>query len=139
MNWQLLIPLLITTIVAILGWVIGHRMNVARDKIAKRRDLRLQYLIEAYRALENFGGRQPPFSANHVEALEKAVADIQLFGSQSQIELLNKAFTEKRKTGVADLNEIINELRSELRKELNLAELNRPVTWLRIDSKLQSK
>jgi hypothetical protein len=139
MNWQLLIPLLITTLVAILGWVIGHRMNVARDRIAKRRDLRLQYLIEAYRALENFAGRQPPFSTTHVEGIEKAVADIQLFGSQSQIDLLNKAFAEKRKTGGADLNEIINELRSELRKELDLPELNSPVTWLRFDSKMQSK
>jgi len=139
MNWQLLIPLLITTVVAILGWVIGHRMNVARDRIAKRRDLRLEYLIEAYRALENFAGRQPPFSSNHVEALEKAVADIQLFGSQSQVDLLNKAFEEKRETGGAGLNEIINELRAELRMELDLPELNSPVTWLRFDSKVKSE
>ena len=95
MNWQLLIPLLITTVVAILGWVIGHRMNVARDRIAKRRDLRLEYLIEAYRALENFAGRQPPFSSNHVEALEKAVADIQLFGSQLQQEYWSSGLDDK--------------------------------------------
>jgi len=137
MNWNLLIPLLITTAIAILGWIVGHRLNIARDRAAKHRDLRLQYLIEAYRSLENFAGRHPPFSSGHVEALEKAIADIQLFGSQSQIDSLNKVFTEKRITGEADLNEIINQIRADLRKELGLPKLTGLVTWLRIDSKLK--
>jgi hypothetical protein len=30
-NWQLLIPLLVTTVVAVSGWVVGQRLNAERD------------------------------------------------------------------------------------------------------------
>jgi hypothetical protein len=40
MNWQLLIPLLATTTVAILGWYVVHAMNARRDRNNKRGDVR---------------------------------------------------------------------------------------------------
>jgi len=133
MNGQLFLPLLITIVVAVGGWVAGHRLNVARDREAKHRELRLRYLLDAYRALENFAGWEPPFDKRHVEDLEKAVADIQLFGSQTQSDQLSRVFTEKAVQGESDLNVVINELRTALRKELDLPALQGNVTWLRID------
>jgi hypothetical protein len=47
MNWGLLLPLLITTSTAVGGWLVAHRMAAKRDQMNKRRDLRIQYLIDA--------------------------------------------------------------------------------------------
>ena len=55
MNWQLLIPLLITTVVAVVGWLIAHALAAARDRANKRREMRVAVLIEAYRALIGIG------------------------------------------------------------------------------------
>ena len=86
MNWSLLAPLLVTTVVAIFGWLVAHRLSAARDRANKRRDLRVQYLIDAYRKLENAGNRNTNTS-DYAAALELAVADIQLFGSPDQVKL----------------------------------------------------
>ena len=139
MNWELLIPLLITTCVAIGGWIVGHRLNIARDRESKHRDIRLKYLIEAYSGLENFVGRKPPFAADKVESLQKAIASIQLFGTESQIDLLERCFAEKRETGSGDLNPIIDKLRVDLRSELGLTKLCGHVTWVRFDRQMMEK
>ncbi len=57
MNLSLLLPLLITTTVAILGWYVVHRTAVSRDRANKRRELIAQYLIEAYQKLEGIANR----------------------------------------------------------------------------------
>ncbi len=53
MNTELLLPLLITTFVAMIGWIVVHRFNSRHDFLNKRRELIIQYLIEAYRRLES--------------------------------------------------------------------------------------
>jgi hypothetical protein len=58
MNLPLLLPLIVTAALAIGGWYVVHRLSVNRDQQNKRRDLRIQYLIEAYRRLENSANRQ---------------------------------------------------------------------------------
>lgn len=58
MNWQLLVPLLITTALAILGWFVLHLLAARRDLNNKRREMRLNVLIGAYRALE-FAANRP--------------------------------------------------------------------------------
>ena len=133
MNWELLTPLLITTCVAIGGWIVGHRLNIARDRDSKHREIRLEYLIEAYSALENFAGRKPPFATDIVESLERAIASIQLFGTKSQIDQLERCFADKRGGGSGDINPVIEKLRADLRSELGLTKLCGHVTWVRID------
>lgn len=80
MNFSLLLPLLVTTIVAVSSWVVAHRFAVNRDRAAKRRELRTSYLIEVYRRLERAVHRHEPLPTNE-EDLESAIADIHLFGS----------------------------------------------------------
>jgi hypothetical protein len=46
-----MLTLLIPTVVAIVSWFVGSWLSVRRDRANKRRDLRVQYLIEAYRCL----------------------------------------------------------------------------------------
>ena len=50
-----MLTLLIPTVVAIVSWFVGSWLSVSRDRANKRRDLRVQYLVEAYRRLEAAG------------------------------------------------------------------------------------
>lgn len=78
-----MLTLLIPTLVAVASWFVGSWLSVRRDRANKRRDLRVQYLIEAYRRLEAAGRCPlvPPYSSE----MESAVADVQLFGTSEQV------------------------------------------------------
>ena len=118
MNTQLLLPLLVTTFVALSGWVIVHYFNSKRDLLNKRRELRVQYLIEAYRRLEAVS------HANNLKErrldVESAIADIQLFGTPQQIQLAVKFAKELSEKEIASLDELLTDLRKDLRAELEL-------------------
>lgn len=131
MNSQLLLPLIVTAIVAILGWVIAHVLTSNRDRANKHRDIRLQYLIEAYRRLGDASGRHLSSETEYAQRLESALADIQLFGSLTQVEKLKKILEDYAADGNAYLDEVINDLRDELRKELDLPPIPGNVQWLR--------
>ena len=128
MNLDLLIPLLITSIVTITGWFIVNRLLSNRDRANKRRDLIAQYLIEAWRKLENAPHRKADFPAKD---LERAIADIQLFGTPRQIELACKVAEDFAKTGSADLGELLEILRKDLREELQLETVSQKIKHLR--------
>jgi len=53
-----MLTLLIPTVVAIVSWFAGSWLSVRRDRANKRRDLRVQYLIEAYRRLATATNRE---------------------------------------------------------------------------------
>ena len=118
MNTQLLLLLLVTTFVALSGWVIVHYFNSKRDLLNKRRELRVQYLIEAYRRLEAVS------HANNLKErrldVESAIADIQLFGTPQQIQLAVKFAKELSEKEIASLDELLTDLRKDLRAELEL-------------------
>ena len=117
MSLQLLLPLVITAIVAVAGWFIAHRLSADRDRETKRRELRVEYLIDVWRRLENVSARTD--DSRNVD-LESAVADIQLFGSNRQIELAYQFMEDFVKNGHADLDDLLDDLRRDLRHELKL-------------------
>jgi hypothetical protein len=133
LNLSLLIPALITTLVAILGWYVVHCLNQRRDRENKRRDLRIQFLIDAYRRLERASNRPQTFD-NDLE-LESAIADIQLFGSVNQVNLAEQFALDIAAKSNASTNELLAELRVELRGELKLQKINPDITFLRISKK----
>ncbi|MGH9799389.1 MAG: hypothetical protein ACRD82_03415 [Blastocatellia bacterium] len=51
MDWKTTLPILVTAGVTILGWLVAHQFNAWRDRENKRRDQRIQYLVEAFRRL----------------------------------------------------------------------------------------
>lgn len=130
----LLVPLLVTAGVAILGWFVVNRLAVHRDRINKRHDLIVQYLIEAYRKLENASNRGV-LAQEHERALESAIADIQLFGSPTQVELATGFARQFAQNYNASLDTLLAELRSELRRELALESVPRARVILRIVSR----
>ena len=125
MNWQLLVPLLVTTIVATLGWYVAHALNSRRDRSNKRREIRVQYLIEAYRRLEAGTCRGPIHSTEFGKGFESAIADIQLFGTSEHAHLARDLATAiaTRQDG-ASAGPLLLSLRDALRGELSLGALN---------------
>ena len=129
-RWDLLIPLLISTFLAIVGWFIVHLLNSKRDRINKKRDLKVQYLLEAYRKLETASNRK---DNSRLRDLESAVADIQLFGNARQIQLAQNFARDFCTTKSAELSDLLGELRQDIRKELSLELVPKEVIDLRIE------
>ena len=138
MDISLFVSLLLTSVVVIIGWFIVHWLSSKRDQGNKRRELRVQYLIEAWRKLENSCNRHDE-TWHH--DLETAIADIQLFGSLEQIKLAEKfiqVFTNADNNG-ADAEELLNALRHDLRKELKLESISNGHTkHIRFNSNFKS-
>ncbi|WP_268846595.1 hypothetical protein [Flavobacterium aestivum] len=127
-NLKLLIPLLITALVTIFGWYIVHLFSAKRDRKNKQRELRVNYLIEAWRKLEYASNRK---GVDAKEYVEKPIADIQLFGTKKQIELTIKIANELAEKNGTNLIELLTELRQDLRKELNLQQIEMPIKVFR--------
>jgi hypothetical protein len=109
---------------------VAHELNVRRDTLAKRRDLRVQYLIEAYRKLEGSAGRINALPEVR-RAFESAVADIQLLGTRAQIDALLEFLQQFKDNANGNIDPVLKFLRDDLRKELNLEANVQPVHQFR--------
>jgi hypothetical protein len=114
--WKIIIP----TIIAVLGWATLHILSKRKDLHHRRKEIITNYLIEAYRNIENGCGRNEMISEEHKRKMEQAIADIQLFGSPKQIDKA-KEFTERmNKNAQGDPRSLLAILRNDLRNELGL-------------------
>lgn len=126
-NWSILVP----AFIVILGWIVVHCYDIDRDRQNKLRDIRIQYLIDAYQCLANSSQRPPEKNSPYFRQIESAVADIQLFGSKSQIEEVHQAISEYKKSAILPLDPLLIDLRNTLRTELNLPPIQEKVQWFR--------
>jgi len=127
-NWSLLIPLIVTTIIAVTGWVVGHRLNAERDLHNKRVELRIKYLLEAYRKLE--ASVETDVSRENLDVLESAISDIQLLGTPAQVDKVLAWSSQFAKTGTqkdVNLQDLLEDLRQNLRKELGLSDIDKKI------------
>jgi hypothetical protein len=97
----------------------------------KKRDLIINYLIEAYRKLESCANTEEYDKA----LIESAFADIQLFGSKEQVILAQNFINEFSKSENVSLNALLAELRKDLRAELDLSYVPKEVIYLRLHKK----
>ncbi|MBI5039777.1 MAG: hypothetical protein HZB57_00740 [Gammaproteobacteria bacterium] len=110
----------VPAVVAVAGWFAAHQFNVYRDRQSKRRDLRVQFLLEAYRRLESAANREAKTEAQMLE-FESAVADIQLLGTPEQV-AATVGYLRQHATGPgAQIDEVLRLLRRDLRKEVGLS------------------
>ncbi len=121
MNWDALIPLLITTIVALLGWFVVHYLAAKREHIARRHDTRIQFVMRAYQRLEGGLHRGPIYGTAYASDIESALADIQLLGTSEQIELARRYSSDLASCGETDASDLLESLRQSLRLEVGLA------------------
>jgi len=123
---------LMTLIITIMGWIILHLLTKRRDSINKKKEIRIKYLIDAWRLLESASNRKNNDRNTNIEI---AVADIQLFGSRKQIELAQKIAIDLSRTGTGESLELLKELRTDLRKELKLEKVPDTFRYIRFEEK----
>jgi hypothetical protein len=93
--------------------------------------MQTDFLVKAFQGLANAANRPPTPGAQHFRDMESAIADIQLLGSKSQIELVEKFTEEFEQTRQASLDPLLNSLRKDLRKELGYEQIDSNVRWFR--------
>lgn len=128
---EYIIKILSTAVIAVFGWIVAHYFTSRREVKNKQREIKVEYLIGAYQKLENCIHRHPKDVGKD---LESVVANIQLFGSEKQIELAKKIANDISKKGSADLESLLKSLRTDLRKELQLSGNDINVQFLRMQT-----
>ncbi|MEQ8535139.1 MAG: hypothetical protein RIB86_25005, partial [Imperialibacter sp.] len=113
-----------------IGWYTLHKLSRRRDLENKRKDLRINYLIEAWKKLEYASNREIT-ETEFIDYIEKPVALIQLFGKTTQINLAKQLANEIGQNGETSLNTILEELRNDLREELSLNKVHGKMTFIR--------
>jgi len=121
----------VTVLLALSGWWLSYWLAIRKDRLAKKHDLRTQYLLEAYCRLEGRSNRK--MSEEDERALESALADVQLLGSGTQVQLAREFALDFARKGNADLDELLESLRRDLRRELDLGSVSDRVVHLRIE------
>ena len=129
LSWFKLFTFIITTVIALLGLYFNNYFASQRDFNNKLRDIRLTYLIDAYRKLSDSSQRIP--NDIYFSQMETAISDIQLFGSESQINKAIIFLNEYKNEGKGKLDPLLNDLKNDLRKELKLKQINNNVHWFR--------
>jgi hypothetical protein len=132
-NTSITWALIITSLITLAGWFILNCLNSERERKNKLRDIRVSYLIDAYRKLANASQRSPSL-ANYHRDVESAISDIQLFGTETQIDLLKRSINNVNYDSLVkfDYDPILNDLRNSLRKEIDLSPLEGNVQWFRL-------
>ena len=122
-------------VLAVVGWVVGHRFNARRDAVASRRELINGYLVVAYRKLNHFACVVASGSSGTsamAEDLTSAIGDVQLFGTLRQINLARQIaeLLTERKLPAPLLTDLLQDLRRTLRSERDLEATEAPVAYL---------
>lgn len=138
-NWGMFITLLANTMLGIGGWYVVDRLNKSRDIENKKREIKIEYLIKAYRSIQECSGypimaltQASEKDIKRTEDLEQAMTDIQLFGSIYQVrearEVCKKVEQTMNDSGSRKFewkaDELLLDIRRELRKELLLEEID---------------
>ena len=116
---------------AAIAAVLAHRLTSRRDQMNRRNDLRVQYLLTAYRTIADTSHRDLAV-ADTARAFERGLADIQLLGSKEQAEMavvIGKALSEN---GDAGMDDLLLSLRDDLRDELRLEPLIQAPSHVRV-------
>ncbi len=134
-----IVKVIISTVIAVVGWIVGHYFNSRRDATANRKRIVTDYQINSYRKLNAFACALVT-SAEGTQSLaddiNSAVGDIQLFGTHKQIQLVKSISEQISKTKTVpcqQLTELLLNLRDSLRIELDLVSIEAPIAHLHIE------
>jgi hypothetical protein len=125
--WKLIVAVAIPTI----GWIVGYLLKQKNDIANAKRDKRIDFLLKTYLKLENCIQRSP---ISVGKDLEEIVAEIQLMGNISQVNLVKKIANDIAKTHNADLEPLLISLRNDLRSELKLEKNSEKIEFLRMNN-----
>jgi hypothetical protein len=109
--------IIVTALIAVGGWLVSQ----AQARRATRRNMRIDYLLQAYRRLERASNR--PLTPDFAAELEAAIGDVMLLGSPEQAALAADFARKFAAERVADTQPLLLNLRDSLRDELLLGSL----------------
>lgn len=139
MNLPLLIPLMVTTVVAVSSWFVGHSLSTTRDRLNKKHDQRILFVLYAYRRLEAGTCRGSLDGTTFATGFQSAIADIQLLGTAEQIRLTKDMVTSiARREPEASAGPLLLSLRDALREHLGLESLGEEPLHFRLTFKGKS-
>ena len=136
---QVWVAPIMTLVSAVVGAVVGgffvHKLTMSRELLAARRARRTDYLISAYRRLIDAANRRTGISKEQIDGLEAALGDVMLLGEAEEIVAARTFVVEMSKNHGAELDPLIQALRTSLRRELELGEVAMPSPYnLRIET-----
>ena len=123
----------VTAVALLAGWAItvgGWLFSQHLARQAKRREMVVSYLLDAYRRLDRAGNR--PLTPDTAQDIEAALSDMMLLGTPQQARLaeeFGKMFSAER---AAEAMPLLTDLRASLRHELRLEELPAGYSSIRI-------
>ena len=121
------------------GWfVTGHFVERSSADAAKR-EVRLGHLLRIYRVVdatvrENNLATTAQERQNSLSQVPEALGEIQLLGTEREVELARQAARELSRGGGADLMPLLVELRESLREEMGLKRVSAPILFVEIPS-----
>lgn len=116
----------ITLVVAVGGWLFAQ----AQARAATRRNMQIDYLLDAYRRLDRATNR--PLTADTAQDIEAAVSDILLLGTAEQAALTEQFSKTFAADGAAEAMPLLINLRDSLRREAGLDKLPPTYSSLRV-------
>lgn len=127
------LALIISSALIILGWGITYYLTQKSNVEDKKREVVVQHLIEAWRAIADSAYRDNSGNSH----LEKAIMDIQLFGTEEQVKLAQEFALALAEGDGADAMPLVRSLRDSLRKELGITSYHSryDVVFLRLPDK----
>jgi hypothetical protein len=131
------IRLFITLIFGGFGFWFVNYLDAEKQKEDKLREIKTAFLIDAYKKIAYSSNPDTPYQQKSAKDLEEVAADIQLFGTPTQIREIRIAIDTavarfpKEHRFDAPLDPTINDLKNALREELELPRIDDNVQWIR--------
>lgn len=113
------LPLIAALAGASIGALVTHLFARSRELAVTRRTQRIDYRVTAYRSLASCANRQLTPEQEH--DLEAGMDDVLLFGTQDEIETAQLFMNALAEGHGANLDQVLDMLRTNLRKELGAA------------------
>jgi hypothetical protein len=128
---------LLHALLSLLGRLFGQAWGARRELDNKRRDLRVQFLVEAWRNIERASNRT---GRKEMRGLEQALADVQLLGTPSQADQAARVARSlaRKATNSAAIDELLESLRVDLRDEMRLGRAVSPLVCLRMSPRARA-
>ncbi len=120
--------LIIQCIITVIGWIVVYIFAIRQNTQIKKKEVTIEYLIQAWGKLEKASNRK---DNRYNTEIETAIADIQLFGTNRQIELAQQFAEEIARNKESSALDLLVLLKEDLRKELKLESVPRKFKFLR--------
>lgn len=120
--------LIIQCIITVIGWIVVYIFAIRQNTQIKKKEVTIEYLIQAWGKLEKASNSK---DNRYNTEIETAIADIQLFGTNRQIELAQQFAEEIARNKESSALDLLVLLREDLRKELKLESVPRKFKFLR--------